>query len=71
VGLVDRLRRRSIYHGGGEWIYRLSEIGWRLLLDHDMTADGEDYTPRGSAAPHALPLQARPASVVVGDAQPS
>jgi hypothetical protein len=45
VGLVDRLRPRSIYHGGGEWIYRLSAEGWRWLLDHDMTADGEDYTP--------------------------
>lgn len=46
VGYLDKLRPRvSRTQGTSEWIYRLTDLGWSVLLDFGMTADGEDYAP--------------------------
>jgi Replication-relaxation len=46
VGFVDCLRPRvSRTLGSSEWIYRVSDLGWRTLLDAGAAADGQEYTP--------------------------
>jgi hypothetical protein len=46
VGFLDRLRPRvSRTQGSCEWIYRLTDRGWRTLVDTGTAADGLDYTP--------------------------
>ncbi len=46
VGFLDRLRPRvSRTQGSCEWIYRLSDLGWRVLVDAGAAADGQDYAP--------------------------
>lgn len=46
VGFLDRLRPRvSRTQGSCEWIYRLTDRGWRALLDAGAAVDGQDYTP--------------------------
>ncbi len=46
VGMVDKLRPRvGRDDGSHEWIYRLTALGWRTILDAGMAADGEDYMP--------------------------
>jgi hypothetical protein len=46
VGMVDKLRPRvGRDDGSHEWIYRLTALGWRTILDAGMAADGEDYAP--------------------------
>lgn len=46
VGMVDKLRSRvGRDDGSHEWIYRLTTLGWRTILDAGMAADGEDYAP--------------------------
>jgi len=46
IGFLDRLRPRvSRTQGSCEWIYRLTALGWRLLLDADAAVDGHDYEP--------------------------
>lgn len=45
-GLVDKLRPRLGRHeGSAEWVYRLSALGWRTIVDAGVAADGEDYAP--------------------------
>jgi hypothetical protein len=44
--MVDKLRPRvGRDDGSHEWIYRLTALGWRTILDAGMAADGEDYAP--------------------------
>lgn len=46
AGMVDKLRPRvGRDDGSHEWIYRLTALGWRTILDAGMAADGEDYAP--------------------------
>lgn len=46
VGMVDKLRPRvGRDDGSHEWIYRLTALGWRTILDAGMAADGEDFAP--------------------------
>jgi hypothetical protein len=46
VGMVDKLRPRvGREEGSHEWIYRLTALGWRTILDVGMAADGEDFAP--------------------------
>jgi len=46
AGMVDKLRPRvGRDDGSHEWIYRLTALGWRTILDAGVAADGEDYAP--------------------------
>ncbi|MGN6187327.1 MAG: replication-relaxation family protein [Conexibacter sp.] len=46
AGMVGKLRPRvGRDDGSHEWIYRLTALGWRTILDAGMAADGEDYAP--------------------------
>jgi hypothetical protein len=46
AGLVDKLRPRvARTQGSQEWIYRLTQRGWRVVVDAGQAADGYPYTP--------------------------
>jgi hypothetical protein len=46
AGMVDKLRPRvGRDDGSHEWIYRLTALGWRTILDAGAAADGEDFAP--------------------------
>jgi len=46
AGMLDKLRPRvGRDDGSHEWIYRLTALGWRTILDAGMAADGEDFAP--------------------------
>jgi len=45
VGFLDLRPRVSRTQGSCEWIYRLTDLGWRTLVDVGAAADGQDYTP--------------------------
>ena len=46
VGFVDKLRPRvGRTQGAPEWVYRLTERGWKELRDHSEPADREAFKP--------------------------